>query len=888
MRLRSLLLLGYATVIAILLVSGAVVASSARTKMKATIDRDAVALAGALMDEIDLVLGERVHVLQASVGVSEDLRREIERSNDEFDAMGSLTEIESAIDAADAAWRAAQHRPPTPAMQRILDSETSRILSRTMDFHTRTQGEPVFAEIFVTNRYGANVGQTGRTEDYRQNDEKWWRSAWERGMWMSHEVTYDQSAEINSVDIGVRMEDSSGRRIGVLKAVMRVDAVNTITQGFGERSRLKWAVVELLDANGRLIRTLSDDTDLAGDIADSASVRALPPDDKGTIVEQTPRGEMLSAYVRSRTSDDGVSPGWTLILNQPTANAYDPVDDMTRRMLIIGLVGASLAVIVGLLIAGSFGRMTRRLQATSDALRSSEAYVRSIVTSAVDGIITADAHGRIETFNPAAERMFRRSADDVIGKNLTMLMPETFALQHDGFLARYRETGEARVMGSQVEVAGLRADGSEFLLDLTLGEMREGGTHRYVGVLRDATERHDVQHALEAAKETAESASQSKSQFLANMSHELRTPLNAIIGYSEMVIEELQDAPHVTAAQDVGKIRSAGLSLLGLIDQILDLSKVEAGRLEAYAEPFDLNEALDDIVTTILPLIRKRENTIHLDAPAELGVVSSDATKVRQILLNLLSNAAKFTQCGTVALTARREEGDPHDWMVFTVHDDGIGMTPEELDRIWDAFAQADASTTRRYGGTGLGLTITRKFAELLGGSVDVISQPGAGTTFTVRLPAPEPRVGDTAPEAPTSSVRERPVAVHAADRPTVVVIDDDEASRDLVRRFLTSEGFDVVEATCGEDGLGLVRQLRPAAIVLDVLMPGMDGWSVLAALRKEPIVGSTPVVMLTISEQRDLGFALGVNAYLSKPVSRESLAMALAPFLVSRHPPQH
>jgi len=739
MRLRGLSLLGYAAVITILLASGAVVGTNARARMKDRIARDAEGLAGAVMNEIELAMRGHVQMLEALAGVRSDLQTVIEASNAEYEAKGAEPVIRADIAAADVAWRSAPPGEPTDVMQRILDGEASVLLRRTMDFHERRRGQQVMAEIFVTNRYGANVGQTGRTEDFRQDDEEWWKAAWRDGAWISNQVEFDDSAGVLSLDIGVRVEDAEARPIGVLKAVLNVGVVREIIDGFGARSRMKGAVIELLDAHGRLVHRQGDPQAFAEDLSGEVAVRALLGGGESAIVETTDRGEMLRAYVRSRAPEGSTSPRWSLILNQPTDVVYAPLNDMTRHTVLVGIIGASLAVVVGWLISIAFGRMAQNLEDAGEALRGSEAHVRSIVTNAVDGIVTADRMGNIETFNPAAARIFGRSADDVIGRNLKLLMPEPFASAHDDYLRRYRETGEPRVLGAQLEVRGVRADGTEFPLDLALGEVKEGDWHRYVGILRDASERHDAHRALEDAKDAAEAASRSKSRFLANMSHELRTPLNAIIGYSEMVAEEFDEGAEPALVADMGRIRTSGFSLLGLINQILDLSKIEAGRMETFVEAFDLNDAMDEIGATILPLMRKNDNAFELDAPPGLGEVCSDVTKLRQILLNLLSNASKFTRSGKIELRARRESAEPRDWMVFRVRDDGIGMTPDQLETIWDAFAQADPSTTRKYGGTGLGLTITRKFAEMLGGNVEVTSEPGKGTTFTVRLPAPAP-----------------------------------------------------------------------------------------------------------------------------------------------------
>ena len=385
-------------------------------------------------------------------------------------------------------------------------------------------------------------------------------------------------------------------------------------------------------------------------------------------------------------------------------------------------------------------------------------------------------------------------------------------------------------------------------------------------------------HELLAAKRSAEEANRSKSQFLANMSHELRTPLNAIIGYSEMLLEEAEDAGAGELAPDLEKIRGAGAHLLGLINEVLDLSKIEAGKMELYLEPFDVEGAVRDIAGTVRPLAEKRGNRLEWEVDEEVGSMHADLTKVRQILLNLLSNAGKFTERGLVRLTARREGNAIYQEIVFEVRDTGIGMTAEQLERLFEPFTQADASTTRKYGGTGLGLAISRRFAEMMGGSIEVASTPGEGTAFTVRIPAwvTETEAWRTTGQfmLPDYSKQRRALRtdVEPGSAGTVLLIDDDPNARELLGRMLEREGFRVVPTSAGDEGLAKARELRPDLVLLDVLLPGADGWAVLGAFKAEPALASTPVIIVSIVDEPARGLAGGAAAHLTKPVDRDAL----------------
>jgi signal transduction histidine kinase/DNA-binding response OmpR family regulator len=368
-------------------------------------------------------------------------------------------------------------------------------------------------------------------------------------------------------------------------------------------------------------------------------------------------------------------------------------------------------------------------------------------------------------------------------------------------------------------------------------------------------------------------ASQHKSQFLANMSHELRTPLNAIIGVTEMLLEDARDLKRDDEVEPLDRVLRAGRHLLALINDILDLSKIEAGKMELHLESFAVAPLIHDVVETIQPLAQKNGNQLVVNCPADVGSIRADQTRVQQALLNLLSNATKFTERGKVTVLVQRTHSGAAEWVTMSVADTGIGMTPEQLSRLFQEFVQADASTTRRYGGTGLGLAISRRFCQMMGGDITVESEVGRGSTFTIRLPA-EVLAAQPIPIARPAPAMQAPAS--SAATPDVLIVDDDYTVREMTERFLRREGFTVVTADCGREGLRLAREFHPAAITLDVIMPDLDGWTVLAAIKGDPELADIPVILMTIMDERNRGYSLGAADYIVKPVDRERLSMVL------------
>src|SRR3954469_3569884 len=517
-------------------------------------------------------------------------------------------------------------------------------------------------------------------------------------------------------------------------------------------------------------------------------------------------------------------------------------------------------------------------------LEQSEAYAEDVADPVREPLLILDSSLRVHSANGAFYQTFHVSAEETENQLIYELrngqwdIPDLLTLLEDNVptssvFSDFELEHDFPVIGRRVMLLNAR-------------KLREGSQTELLGLaMEDVTEGRRAEGEVATAKEAAETANRTKSLFLANMSHELRTPLNAILGFSEMLQEEAVERDLQDFSVDLQKISTAGKHLLGLINDILDLSKIEAGKMELHLEAFAVAELIDEVASTIEIQVARNGNKLQIICAPDVGIMRADLSKVRQGLFNLVSNAAKFTHDGRIRIEAERHLMDGTDWIVFRVSDTGIGLTAEQIVRLFQSFTQADASTTRKFGGTGLGLALTRTFCQMMSGDVTVHSIPGEGSVFTIKLPATviEPVVAE--PASLIEDRRQSPAVpdIIATDgeavpapHTCVLVIDDDPMQRDLMQRYLRKEGFTVCTASGGAQGLRLARQLLPAAITLDVMMPDVDGWGVLAALKSDLTLRDIPVIMLTMVDDPERGFTLGAADYATKPVDRARLSRIL------------
>jgi PAS domain S-box-containing protein len=514
-----------------------------------------------------------------------------------------------------------------------------------------------------------------------------------------------------------------------------------------------------------------------------------------------------------------------------------------------------------------YTNITARKEAERQIREDQERFHATDAASPVGLIIVSRENNIIQHFNRSFSEIVGREQNEISGKPIGSLFsdPKQGAELTEIFDSPPGHPSEFR----------FDRFGRECWVMVSFAELDYRNSKAVVASFVDITDRVQAEDELKKAKEAAESANRVKSAFLANMSHELRTPLNAIIGYSEILVEDASDRGDETSIADLKKIQSAGKHLLGLINDILDLSKIEAGRMDIYLEQVFLSKLVTDVKTIVDPMMNKNDNKLVIECPEHVGSLRTDLTKLKQNLINLLSNAAKFTKDGEVKLTLSRidgEDGIKH--IRFDVSDTGIGMNEEQIAKLFQSFSQADSSTTRNFGGTGLGLTITRHFCTMLGGSVEAKSSPGKGSTFTMILPDRIAKPVVLAPAEPRVSQR-----TNDKGAIRVLVIDDDPVVHEVLSATLSREGYEIIHAYDGGEALQIMRTSQPDIVTLDVMMPKIDGWSLLGIMKSESTLQNIPVIMLTIVDDRNLGFSLGASEFMTKPIDRTRLVELIRQF---------
>lgn len=521
------------------------------------------------------------------------------------------------------------------------------------------------------------------------------------------------------------------------------------------------------------------------------------------------------------------------------------------------------------------------------ALQHSEARLAALFEAAVDGILTIDEYGVILSVNGAAQQLFGYGADELIGENVSMLMPEPYRSAHDGYLERYRRTGQSSIIGRGRDLTGRRKDGTTFPMYLAVGELAGMARREFAGIVRDLSARDAVLQRLETqsralarASTEAQSANRLKSEFLANMSHELRTPLNGILGFARLLHDAEAGPVNDRQREFLGLVLTSADHLLQLINDVLDLSKVEAGALEFQPRTIDLEEIIAETRGVVREIAAKKRLAIDVDVAAELRELFVDPARLKQVLYNYLSNAIKFSpQDGRIIIRARP---DTDDQFRLEVVDGGVGIAPEDQHRLFAEFQQLDAGADKKHEGTGLGLALTKQLVEAQGGHVGVSSRLGVGSTFYAVLPRSVAAASTDGESAPQASSPERVVPTSggspgsSAGRGRVLVLDDDAKDRAWLTRVLEDAGYTVDAVATGADAIAMSANRHYDAVTLDMFLPDMTGLDVLAALRRSGLNRAAPAILVTVVADSNIASGVEICDFITKPAQPHQLLGAL------------
>jgi signal transduction histidine kinase/FixJ family two-component response regulator len=890
--------------------------------LRESIGQEYASLAKEILDKIDRHIHGRIEIFEEYSNNSM-LQMVLEKSNQDFD---KLEDIQGYITGRDREWVSAPKGARTHLMKAIISSDVSGELREKIEFYNAKYNKKTFGEVFVTNKYGANVVQTGRTSDYRQDDEDWWQLT-RRDGWCVRDVEYDESAGIYSTDIGLRINDANGNFLGVMKVVLNIEeAINIIQEA---KKILKYSTVQfnLISNDGKIIYSTSEFKRF-----ESLSDKILPHIlcEKGEsegycLVDGDGSEEKLIGIGHSKGYGQYAGLGWRLMTIHKTQTVFAPVVNLKNRLLSVLILATLGGTLISLLISKTVSDSIRKLSNAAAKIGEGDLDVH------ID-IETRDEVGQLaRSFNKMtgdlkrailvkdieiterkrAEKALRKSEDKFrsLTKELTIGLSDVFKallqISSGDPSVRIPETSGLELIVDLKHAVNQTAKNLSEIVDLsheiaiglaehfdTLDRVTKGNLNARIksntgvelleslkrvtntmiqSVSREINQRMLAEKHLLKAKEEAEAGSQAKGDFLANMSHEIRTPLNAVIGMTELTLgTELTDEQQ----EYLETVRASSESLLRLLNDILDFSKIEAGQLEMTKIVFDLQTSLDQVADTLAVKAQKAglELTCSIKPDVPTALVG-DPMRLCQVIVNLTANAIKFTQEGqvTISVETKREE-DFSVFLHFTVSDTGIGIPPDQIETIFESFKQADDSTTRQYGGTGLGLAISKQLVNMMGGRIWVESELGKGSTFhfTVRFRLSQ---GEA-----TEVLHTKDLSIQKVPRQlSILLAEDNPVNQKVAAAMLKKRGHRVVIASNGKEALGALDRESVDLILMDVQMPEMDGFGATKLLREREKAngGHIPIVAMTahaLTGDRERCLAAGMDSYISKPIREADL----------------
>lgn len=868
MKIRYKLTLAFVGIALIVAAVGYLSIHASQKALQESIGEYSAILADETLSFVDRDIYHRIEQVWA---YSKDLAKGpvLLKSNQEFDRLDNVQEY---IDRNDRAWKAAQKEEITPFMQRLINNELSQEIRDELElkqFNKQQYGYPVFAEIFVTNKYGANVAQTGKTFDYYQADEDWWRAAKQDEVYVS-QLKYDRSANTYALSLAVAIYEPEEVFAGVIKAVLNIQEVINIIQEAERASEFHTTEFKLLTKDGRIIYS-TEKHEFLESFPDELVSRFHCETDEHTNYfiaagNKPGEGEELFAHASSSGYKDFRGLGWLLVVEYETEEIFAPIAKLKACMFIISTSLVILAVLVGLLISSSISKPIAKLSAAATEIGRGN--LRTQVKIKSNDEIAA--LGRC--FNTMVSNLREITASrNALNSEIAARRQaqEQLSVANTTLEKRVSELAEAReaALNMMEDAEQARQDAEE-----------AGAKLEQVNLQLETS----VEKANLLAKE-AFAANKAKDDFLANMSHEIRTPMNSVIGFSEVLDEQgLTDEQR----NHVNIIRESAEDLLTIINDILDLSKIEAGKLDVKLAECSLQHLLVSLDSLLRPPALEKGLEFEIRPCGRLPAqIRTDYGRLRQCLINLVANAVKFTEEGYVHLNISAVQVDKKAFILFDVEDTGVGIPAEKQEMMFEAFEQAESGTSRKYGGTGLGLAITKRFTELLGGRLTLTSEAAKGSTFSITIPAGLDIESQPPLDENILMARQKQPPMPLQDKffGSVLVVEDSESNRRLIRLLLEKLGLNV---TIAEDGRQAVNKALSQAfdlVLMDMQMPNMDGYEATRTLHQQGI--KTPIVALTaytMTGDDKKCISAGCNDYLAKPLDRRKLVKTLRKYLPS------